>query len=135
MHPWIGAGPEDQRHILSELGLQSIDDLFASIPAAVCVEGLELPPARDEDWIRRAFGEMAAPLSILGNAFIRLFQMTVIPYVAVSLITAIGSLNYRDAKELALKALLLDPFVHNLRRAKSLLDDILTYNKKYETMF
>jgi glycine dehydrogenase subunit 1 len=60
MHPWVGAGPEDQRHILSELGLESVDELFASIPAGVCVEGLELPPARDEDWIRRAFREMAS---------------------------------------------------------------------------
>ena len=60
MHPWVGAGPEDQRHILSELGLESIDELFASIPAEVCVDGLELPPARDEDWIRRTFGEMAS---------------------------------------------------------------------------
>jgi glycine dehydrogenase subunit 1 len=60
MHPWVGAGLEDQRHILAELGLESIDELFASIPAGVCIEGLELAPARDEDWIRRAFGEMAS---------------------------------------------------------------------------
>jgi glycine dehydrogenase subunit 1 len=60
MHPWVGAGPEDQRHILSELGLESIDELFASIPDGVCVDGLELPSARDEDWIRRALGEMAS---------------------------------------------------------------------------
>ena len=59
MHPWVGAGPEDRRHILSELGLKSIDELFASIPIGVCVDGLDLPPARDEDWIRRALGEMA----------------------------------------------------------------------------
>jgi glycine dehydrogenase subunit 1 len=60
MHPWVGAGPEDQRHILSELGLKSIDELFASIPAGVCVDGIELPPARDEDWIRRSLGDMAS---------------------------------------------------------------------------
>ena len=60
MHPWIGAGPDDRRHILSELGLKSIDALFASIPAGVCVDGLDLPPARDEDWIRRALGNMAS---------------------------------------------------------------------------
>jgi alpha-galactosidase len=39
------------------------------------------------------------------------------------------------SKELALEALLLDPFVHNLNRAKALLEDILKYNKKYETRF
>jgi glycine dehydrogenase subunit 1 len=60
MHPWVGAGPEDRHHILSELGLESIDELFSSIPAGVCVDGLDLPPARDEHWIRRALGEMAA---------------------------------------------------------------------------
>jgi glycine dehydrogenase subunit 1 len=60
MHPWVGAGPEDQRHILTELGLTSIDELFASIPTGVRVDGLELPPARDEGWIRRALGEIAA---------------------------------------------------------------------------
>lgn len=60
MHPWVGAGPEDRRHLLSELGLKSIDELFASIPAGVCVDGLDLPPARDEDWIRRTLGGMAS---------------------------------------------------------------------------
>jgi glycine dehydrogenase subunit 1 len=60
MHPWVGAGSEDQRHILSEIGLESIDELFASIPSGVCVAGLEMPSARDEGWIRRAFGEMAS---------------------------------------------------------------------------
>ncbi len=60
MHPWIGAGPEDQQHILSVLGLSSIDDLFGSIPSGVCVDGLDLPPPRDEGWLRRAFEEMAS---------------------------------------------------------------------------
>ena len=67
MHPWVGAGPEDQRHILAELGLESIAELFDSIPAGVCVEGLELPPPRDEDWIRRAFGEMASANLAMGS--------------------------------------------------------------------
>ena len=31
MHPWIGAGLEDRRLLLEELGLESIDELFASI--------------------------------------------------------------------------------------------------------
>jgi glycine dehydrogenase subunit 1 len=60
MHPWVGAGLEDQRYILSELGLQSIDELFASIPSNVCVDGLELPPARDEEWIRRTLEDIAS---------------------------------------------------------------------------
>jgi len=60
MHPWVGAGLEDRQHILSKIGLKSIDELFASIPAGVCVDGLDLPPARDEDWIRRTLGNMAS---------------------------------------------------------------------------
>ena len=39
------------------------------------------------------------------------------------------------SKVLALEALLLDPFVHNLKRAKAYLDDILTYCGNYETRF
>ena len=39
------------------------------------------------------------------------------------------------SKELALKALLLDPYVHNLKRAQAYLEDILAYCKKYDTSF
>jgi len=59
MHPWVGAGNDDQRHILTLLGLKSVDDLFASIPAEVCVKRLDLPPAQDEDGIRKTFAAMA----------------------------------------------------------------------------
>ncbi len=44
------------------------------------------------------FGEMMAPLKILGNAFVGLLQMSVLPYVAVSLIAALGRLDYRQAR-------------------------------------
>ncbi|MFV2072639.1 MAG: aminomethyl-transferring glycine dehydrogenase subunit GcvPA [Thermoanaerobaculales bacterium] len=60
MHPWIGAGSEDRRRILAELSLESIDELFASIPPAVCIERLDLPAGMDEDSIARSFGEMSA---------------------------------------------------------------------------
>jgi len=60
MHPWIGAGQEDRQSILAELGLSSIDELFSSIPPEVCVHGLDLPEARDEESIRRLFSDMAA---------------------------------------------------------------------------
>jgi len=39
------------------------------------------------------------------------------------------------SKEKALQALILDPFVHDLSKAKKMLDDILAYNAKYETRF
>ncbi|MCU0233848.1 MAG: aminomethyl-transferring glycine dehydrogenase subunit GcvPA [Thermoanaerobaculales bacterium] len=59
MHPWVGAGLEDRRNILAELGLNSIDDLFASIPAAVSIDRLELPPARDEESIKLALAKLS----------------------------------------------------------------------------
>ena len=59
MHPWVGAGPEDQRQILDELGLGSIDDLFATIPSSVCVDRIDLPPSQDEESVRIAMARMA----------------------------------------------------------------------------
>jgi len=59
MHPWIGAGDEDRRRILAELGLDSIDQLFASIPAGVCVDRLPMPDGKDEDEVRNELASMA----------------------------------------------------------------------------
>jgi alpha-galactosidase len=39
------------------------------------------------------------------------------------------------SRELALKALLLDPYVRNMKRAQAYLEDILAYCGKYETRF
>ena len=50
------------------------------------------------------FGEMAGFLKIAGDGFIMLLQMTVIPYIMVSLITALGRLTIDDTKALGLKA-------------------------------
>ena len=49
------------------------------------------------------FGERAAPLGIVGQAFIGLLQMTVLPYVVVSLSAGLGRLSYAEAKLLALR--------------------------------
>ena len=59
MHPWIGAGDEDRRRILAELGLSSIDELFSSIPAEVCVERVALDDGRDETAVRNELISMA----------------------------------------------------------------------------
>jgi len=59
MHPWIGAGEEDRRRILAELGLSSIDELFSSIPAEVCVERVALDDGRDETAVRNELISMA----------------------------------------------------------------------------
>ncbi len=59
MHPWIGAGDEDRQRILAELGLDSIDELFASIPAEVCVDRLPMDDGRDEETVRSKLQSMA----------------------------------------------------------------------------
>jgi len=48
-------------------------------------------------------GERAAPLRLVADGFIRLLQMTVLPYVTVSLIAGIGSLEAASAKRLFLR--------------------------------
>ena len=50
------------------------------------------------------FGEMAHALKIVGDAFILLLQVAVIPYIVASLMTALGRLTLDDAKQLAVKA-------------------------------
>jgi len=59
MHPWIGAGDDDRRRILTELGLDSIDDLFLSIPPEVCVDRLSMDDSRDEIAVRNELISMA----------------------------------------------------------------------------
>ena len=55
------------------------------------------------------FGDMLAFLQVVGQAFIALLQMTVLPYIVLSLITGIGRLTYKAINTLALRvgALLL----------------------------
>ncbi|MGE9271284.1 MAG: cation:dicarboxylate symporter family transporter [Verrucomicrobiales bacterium] len=47
------------------------------------------------------FGEWMASLKIIGDLFIGLLQMTVLPYIVVSLVLALGSLSYENVKTLA----------------------------------
>ncbi|BCX88893.1 proton glutamate symport protein [Methylomarinovum tepidoasis] len=49
-------------------------------------------------------GERAAPLNLIGRAYIGLLQMSILPYMVVSLIAGIGGLDYTKAKRLALTA-------------------------------
>ncbi|KPJ78559.1 MAG: hypothetical protein AMJ54_02750 [Deltaproteobacteria bacterium SG8_13] len=50
------------------------------------------------------FGEYAGFLQIIGDGFIKLLQMTILPYIVVSLILGIGGLTHEQAKLLAVKA-------------------------------
>ncbi len=53
------------------------------------------------------FGEDAAQLQILGDIYIGLLQMTVLPYILFALIANIGLLNYFEARLLAKHGLLV----------------------------
>jgi Na+/H+-dicarboxylate symporter len=50
------------------------------------------------------FGEVCGGLSIIGNAYIALMQMTVLPYIVLALIVNIGSLTLGTARHLATRA-------------------------------
>jgi Na+/H+-dicarboxylate symporter len=50
------------------------------------------------------FGELITPVGIVGDAFIRLLQMTVLPYVVVSLILGLGRLSSSNAGRLFKRA-------------------------------
>ncbi|MDN3637254.1 cation:dicarboxylase symporter family transporter [Simiduia curdlanivorans] len=47
------------------------------------------------------FGERMTALNIVGDIFLGLLQMTVLPYIMVSLVAAVGALNRGQAKALA----------------------------------
>ncbi len=48
-------------------------------------------------------GDHAAPLQLAANAYVRLLQMTVLPYVTVSLVVGVGSLEPASARRLFLR--------------------------------
>jgi Na+/H+-dicarboxylate symporter/ABC-type amino acid transport substrate-binding protein len=49
------------------------------------------------------FGEMTAPLKVVGEGFVKLLQMGVLPYIVIALISGLGKLNYREAVRLSLR--------------------------------
>ncbi len=51
------------------------------------------------------FGERMAALEIVGDGFIRLLQMAVLPFVSFSLIAGLGQMTYKEAGRLARKGL------------------------------
>jgi Na+/H+-dicarboxylate symporter/ABC-type amino acid transport substrate-binding protein len=50
-----------------------------------------------------SIGEIAAFLQTIGKVFILLLQMTVLPYITLSLITGLGHLSYQEVKMLVFK--------------------------------
>ena len=49
------------------------------------------------------FGEWMRYLQVIGDVFVGLLQMTVLPYIVVSLIASLGRLSYREVRLLARK--------------------------------
>jgi Na+/H+-dicarboxylate symporter len=49
------------------------------------------------------FGDACAKLKIIGEVFIQLLQMTILPYIITSLIAGIGGLSFTEARDLALR--------------------------------
>ena len=49
------------------------------------------------------FGELIAPVQVVGEIFIGLLQMTVLPYILVALIAGIGKLSYPEMRLLAVQ--------------------------------
>jgi glycine dehydrogenase subunit 1 len=60
MHPYIPNTPEDQREMLSAIGLKSIDELFKSVPENVKLKkGLNISPALSELEVTKRLKELA----------------------------------------------------------------------------
>jgi len=49
-------------------------------------------------------GEKVGPLAVLADGFVKLLQMTVLPYVTVSIITSLGTINMAEARRLGIRA-------------------------------
>src|SRR5210317_860503 len=50
-------------------------------------------------------GEIAAPFSVAGNIYIALLQMTVLPYIVVSLMGNLGRISWSESRDLLLAAM------------------------------
>src|SRR5262249_44659819 len=46
------------------------------------------------------FGEYAAVLQVVADGYVRLLQMTVLPYVTISIVSGLGALDFAEAKRL-----------------------------------
>src|SRR5438034_9036788 len=66
-HPYIPNTDEDRRAMLARIGVASVDELFADVPAAFRIDGLNLPPALPELDLTREMSELASRNSVAGN--------------------------------------------------------------------
>ena len=49
-------------------------------------------------------GEMASPLKVVADGFVKLLQMTVLPYVTLSITSNLGSMTYKEVRDLGIRA-------------------------------
>ena len=53
------------------------------------------------------FGDVVAPLQVVGDVYVGLLQMTVLPYIFVSLVSKIGQFTYERAAQVAGRAMIV----------------------------
>src|SRR5881397_3708686 len=66
-HPYIPNTGEDRRAMLDRIGVRSVDELFADIPAKFRIDGLDLPSALPELDLTREMSELASQNTVAGN--------------------------------------------------------------------
>ncbi|MBI2432550.1 MAG: aminomethyl-transferring glycine dehydrogenase subunit GcvPA [Candidatus Hydrogenedentes bacterium] len=71
---WIPATDADRQEMLEVIGVDSIDDLFTSIPPSLRMKGWNMPPGMSEMNVRRHLSELAArnqagAVSFLGGGY------------------------------------------------------------------
>jgi Na+/H+-dicarboxylate symporter len=55
-------------------------------------------------WTGIFFGEATQSISVIGQIFIQLLQMSILPFLMVSLISGLGNLTFQEAISLGKKA-------------------------------
>ncbi len=66
-HPYIPNTEDDRRAMLDRIGIRSVDELFADVPAEFRIGGLNLPPALPELDLTREMSKLAARNTVAGN--------------------------------------------------------------------
>ena len=86
-------GPQDAqvRTISMQLGLSA--RIFIGLIAGVCTGVF--------------FGELVADLKVVGDVFIKLLQITVLPYIIFSLVAGFGRMQMDQARRLAVRGLVV----------------------------
>ncbi|MEX1195430.1 MAG: aminomethyl-transferring glycine dehydrogenase subunit GcvPA [Dehalococcoidia bacterium] len=66
-HPYIPNTDEDRSRMFEAIGVASIDELFADIPPAFRIDGLDLPPALSELELMREMADLAHQNVVAAN--------------------------------------------------------------------